>query len=264
MYGRRHLFHLVNPSPWPILSSFSALYLLSGIAYYMHNVVFGGTTLVVGLCCTIYCIYFWSSDVIEEATNSGYHTQVVTIGLKLGFLLFLVSEIMLFFGFFWAFFHAGLSPSIETGSIFPPEGIIVIPVLEFPLFNTIVLIVSGISVTWAHHSISLNNFRESIDALLITIFLGYLFISLQMFEYYESFFEFSDSIYACSFYMLTGLHGFHVFVGATLLFICFLRLLKRHMYHNSSKFLILAIWYWHLIDIIWIILFVVVYCWGSW
>lgn len=163
------------------------------------------------------------------------------MGLKIGFILFVVSEIMLFFAFFWAFFHSSINPCIEIGSIFPPEGLHLIPVLEFPLFNTLLLINSGISVTWAHRAFSLCSYKEAIDSFLITIFMGFLFLSLQLYEYYEAPFEFSDSVYACSFYMLTGLHGFHVFVGVVFLTVCFIRLLKRHFLSNHYLGFVLAI-----------------------
>lgn len=144
---RRHLFHLVHPSPWPILVSFSALFFASAIAFYMHKVPYAGYFIIFTLSILGYSAYFWFNDIIDEATNSGYHTRVVRIGLRLGFLLFIVSELMLFFGFFWAFFHASISPSVEIGSIFPPQGLFTIQVLEFPLFNTFVLLISGASVT---------------------------------------------------------------------------------------------------------------------
>ena len=264
MGSRRHLFHIVNPSPWPILSSFSAFYLVSGLAFYMHNVDFGWFFFFFGLLCVLYCVFFWFSDIIDEATNSGYHTLSVRMGLRLGFILFIVSEIMLFFGFFWAFFHSSICPSIELGSIFPPEGIYTISVIEFPLFNTFILIVSGVSVTWLHRAFSMGLFAECIDSFLITLFLGLFFLILQMFEYYEAPFDFSDSVYACSFFMLTGLHGCHVFVGVFFLFICFLRLLRRHFLINHYLGFIFAIWYWHFVDVVWIFLFITVYCWGSW
>lgn len=166
--------------------------------------------MIFGLILVSYCVFFWFNDIVDEATRAGYHTLVVRSGLRTGFLLFIASEIMLFFGFFRAFFHSALCPSIEIGSIFPPEGIFTIPVFEFPLFNTFVLIFSGVSVTWAHRALSLGSFKESIDSFLITIFFGFFFVILQMFEYYEAVFNFSDSVYSCSFYMLTGLHGCHV------------------------------------------------------
>lgn len=180
--GPKHLFHILPLSPWPLLSSISAFFLVSGLAFYMHKVAFGGLFLIFGLLCLILCVFFWFSDIVDEATMSGYHTKAVRMGLRLGFLLFIVSEMMLFFGFFWAFFHAALCPSIEVGSVFPPEGIYTIPVFEFPLFNTFVLIFSGFSVTWAHRAVSLGWFKDAIDSLFLTVFLGFFFVGLQMFD----------------------------------------------------------------------------------
>jgi len=197
--GRRHLFHIVDPSPWPIISAFSAFFLLSGFAFYMHRIEFGGYFFFFGLICVSLCMLFWFNDIVKEAAFAGYHTLVVRTGIRYGFLLFIVSEIMLFFGFFWAFFHSSFCPSILLGAQWPPVGIVVIPVLEFPLFNTALLIISGLSITWAHRGVALGSFRESIDAFLITIFLGFLFVALQMFEYYEAFFNISDSVYSTTF-----------------------------------------------------------------
>lgn len=261
---QKHFFHIIPASPWPLLSSFAALFFASGIAFYAHKVELGGYFLVFGLFLLSYCAFYWFSDIIDEGTCGGYHTMAVRMGLRMGFLLFIVSEIMLFFGFFWAFFHSALCPCIEIGNIFPPVGITIIPVMEFPLFNTFVLIISGISVTWAHRGVSLGSFKESIDGLLITILLGVFFLCLQMIEYYEAPFDFSDSVYGCTFYMLTGLHGCHVFAGAFFLLICLVRLLKRHYLRNHYLGLVFAIWYWHFVDVVWIFLFLTVYCWGSW
>lgn len=263
-FDKRHLFHILPLSPWPILSSWSAFLTVSGNAFYMHKVAFGGYFFIFGLLCLILCVFGWFSDIVDEATMSGYHTKAVRMGLRLGFLLFIVSEIMLFFGFFWAFFHAALCPSIEVGSIFPPEGIYTIPVFEFPLFNTFVLIFSGFSVTWAHRAVSLGWFKDAIDSLGLTVFLGFFFVVLQMFEYYEAPFNYADSVYACSFFMLTGLHGCHVLVGACFLAVCSVRLLRRHYTTTHYLGFVFAIWYWHFVDAVWIFLFITVYCWGSW
>lgn len=223
-----------------------------------------GIYIIFGLIALSYCTFYWFNDIIDEATRSGYHTKVVKAGLRWGFILFIISEIMLFFGFFWAFLHCAVNPSVEIGSVFPPYGLSVINVLEFPLFNTCLLILSGISVTWAHKAISIGSFREAIDSLLITIFLGYFFVFLQILEYREALFNFSDGVYACSFYMLTGLHGCHVLAGATFLTVCLIRLLQRHYTTTHYLGFVFAIWYWHFVDIVWLVLFAVVYCWGSW
>jgi len=194
----------------------------------------------------------------------GYHTRAVRDGLKWGFMLFITSEIMLFFGFFWAFFHSALNPAIEIGGVYPPTGIYPIPTTEFPLFNTFVLIFSGFSVTWAHRAFSIGSYKQAIDSLLLTIGLGVFFLILQMFEYYEAPFNYSDSVYGCSFYMLTGLHGCHVFAGVGFLSICFIRLLRRQFLTTHYLGFVFAIWYWHFVDAVWIFLFLSVYCWGSW
>lgn len=207
----------------------------------MHNVVLGGYTLILGLLSLSFCAFFRSRDIIDEATFSGFHTKVVKAGLRLGFMLFIISEIMLFFGFFRAFFHAALCPSVEIGSIFPPEGIYTIPAVEFPLSNTFVLIFSGFSVTRAHRAVSSGSFKDSIDSLSLTILLGFFFVILQMFEYYEAPFSYSDSVYGCSFHTLTGLHGCHVIVGVFFSFIRFIRLLKRHYLTTHYLGLVLAI-----------------------
>jgi len=220
--------------------------------------------MIFGLLCLGLCLFFWFSDIIDEATYSGFHTKAVRLGLRLGFMLFIVSEVMLFFGFFWAFFHAALCPAIQIGSIFPPFEISTIPIFEFPLLNTGILILSGFSVTCTHRAICLSLYKDAMDSLLFTIFLGFLFVLLQMYEYYEAPFNYSDGVYGCSFYMLTGLHGCHVIVGACFLLVCFIRLVRRHYLTTHYLGFVFAIWYWHFVDVVWIFLFLTVYGWGSW
>lgn len=258
------MFHVLEPSLWPFFIAFGLFFFVTGIAFCMHYVVTGYYILIIGLLILIVTSIFWFLDISREAVVKGYHTQIVRRGLKLGFLFFITSEIMLFFGFFWAFFHSALSPSIEVGAVWPPVGLNVIPVFEFPLFNTFVLIISGFSVTWVHRAISLGSFKDSIDGFMITILLGVFFIFLQGLEYYESTFNLQDGAYPSAFFMLTGLHGCHVIVGVCFLFICFLSLLSNHYLTSHYLRLVFAIWYWHFVDIVWIILFLSVYCWGSW
>jgi len=260
----KHMFHVLEPSLWPFFSAFGLFFFVTGIAFSMHYVVTGYYILIIGLLILILTSVFWFLDISREAVVNGYHTKIVRQGLTLGFLFFITSEIMLFFGFFWAFFHSALSPSIEVGTIWPPVGLRVIPVFEFPLFNTFVLIISGFSVTWVHRAISLGSFKDSIDGFMITILLGLFFIFLQGLEYYESTFNLQDGVYPSAFFMLTGLHGCHVIVGVCFLFVCFISLLSNHYLTNHYLRLVFAIWYWHFVDIVWIILFLSVYCWGSW
>ena len=261
---KRHLFHILEVSPWPLLSAFAAFFFLSGLTFYMHRLHFGGWFFFIGFLLTVISAFGWFFDILNEATIKGDHTLAIRTGLKKGFLLFIVSEVMLFFGFFWAFFHSSLCPSVEIGAKWPPAGIPYVSFLGFPALNTILLIVSGLAVTWAHRGVAIGSFKESINAFLITIFLGLVFLGFQMYEYYELPFDFSDSVYSSTFFVLTGLHGMHVFVGVFFLTFCFFRLLLQHFTIKHYLGFIMAIWYWHFVDIVWIILFLFVYCWGNW
>lgn len=261
---RKHLFHIVDPSPWPILTAFSVFFMLSGMVFYMHDIRFGGFYAFIGLILLIMSIYLWFFDIVQEATYAGHHTLAVRSGLRYGFLLFVASEVMLFVGFFWAFFHASYSPSVFIGYEWPPVGISSIPVFEFPLFNTALLIISGLSITWAHRGLAMGSFAHAIDAFLVTIILGFFFVVLQMFEYYEASYDITDSIYGSTFYSLTGLHGLHVIIGVSFITVCFIRLLRRHYLTNHYLGFILAVWYWHFVDVVWIIVFLSVYCWTAW
>jgi len=260
----KHLFHVLEFSLWPFFLAFGLFFFVTGIAFSIHYVVTGYYILLIGLLMLIITSIFWFLDISREAVVKGYHTKIVRKGLKIGFLFFIASEIMLFFGFFWAFFHSALCPSIELGAIWPPVGLNVIPVFDFPLFNTFILIISGFAVTWAHRGISLGSFKESIDGLILTILLGLFFIFLQGLEYYESTFNLQDGIYSSVFFLLTGLHGCHVIVGVCFLFICFISLLFNHFLTNHYLRFVFAVWYWHFVDIVWILLFLSLYCWGSW
>lgn len=261
---RLHLYHLVEPSPWPFLVGLCSFSLASSMVFFFHRIQGGGLLLFLSLLLVLACIFFWFRDIILEATFLGQHTLIVKRGLKRGFFMFILSEIMLFFGFFWAFFHSALSPSIVLNAIWPPAGIRPIFPFFYPLFNTLLLITSGLAVTWAHRAFALRSYKEAMDSFLCTLGLGLVFIVCQGVEYYESSFNFSDSIYASTFFMLTGLHGMHVIVGAVFLLVCFLRLLAKHFTHKHYLGFILAIWYWHFVDIVWVLLFLSLYCWGSW
>lgn len=258
-----HLYHLVAPSPWPLVASIGAFFFTSGLVFFFHRINYGLLIFFLGFLQLLLCMYFWFRDVAIEATYLGYHTKIVRNGLKMGFLFFLVSEIMLFFGFFWAFFHLALDPSIFSSGVWPPVDIVIINPLAYPLFNTLLLLTSSCSVTWAHRSIAIGSFKETIDAFLITLLLGFSFVVLQAFEYYAASFNFSDSAYASVFYCLTGLHGFHVIVGALFLLVCFIRLLCQHFSRDHYLGFVCAIWYWHFVDVVWVFLFISVYLWTS-
>ena len=257
-----HLFLIVGYSWWPFIMAVGLFYVLTGFCFFINYV--GLKILFLGLIILGSASYFWLLDASDEAVYGGSHSRVVRNSLMKGFLLFLVSEIMLFFGFFWAFFHSALATSVELGSVWPPYGIMIIPPYDYPLLNTCLLIVSGFSVTWVHRGIASGSYRESLDSFLITILLGLIFMYFQIKEYYGATFNLQDGIYASTFYMLTGLHGCHVVVGIFFLIISMLSLLRGNYLRTHYLRLVFAIWYWHFVDIVWIFLFLGLYCWGSW
>nr|YP_009350059.1 cytochrome c oxidase subunit 3 [Spongospora subterranea]AIK19935.1 cytochrome c oxidase subunit 3 [Spongospora subterranea] len=214
----KHAYHLVDASPWPIFSSFSALVLTSGAVLYMHSYKNGGTLLALGFFLITFSATCWWRDIIREATYEGHHTRAVQLGLRYGMVLFIISEVFFFVAFFWAFFHSSLAPTIDIGTIWPPQGIEVLSPWQIPLLNTLILLLSGCSVTWSHHAI-LHGFRkEAILSLVITVSLALIFTSLQGLEYISANFNISDGIYGATFYLATGFHGLH---GAQKLIIYF-------------------------------------------
>ena len=260
---QRHTFHLVDPSPWPLVASIGALTITNGAVLYFHSYENGGWILILGFILIIYSMIVWWRDVIREATFEGHHTNIVQKGLRYGMILFIVSEIMFFFAFFWAFFHSSLAPTVEIGSIWPPEGIQPFNPFDIPLLNTIILLTSGATVTWAHHAIVTGIRYEGIFGLIATIILALLFTALQAFEYKEASFDISDGIYGSTFYMATGFHGFHVIVGTIFLTVCLFRLIKYHFTRKHHFGFEAAAWYWHFVDVVWLFLYVTIYWWGS-
>jgi len=259
-----HLYHLVKPSPWPVLSAGAALVFLSALAGSMHSVKYGFFFLNYGLGLLLICALFWFQDIIVEGTYVGLHTKIVRAGLKRGFIYFLVSEVMLFFGFFWAFFHSALSPAIAVGTVWPPKGISIIETFYVPTINTALLIVSGFTITWAHRGFAIGSFLESLDSIFLTLMLGIIFIYFQAKEYYISNFNLSDGVFSSTFFMLTGLHGLHVIVGASFIIVCTIRLCLNHFLKKHYLGFVCAIWYWHFVDAVWIVLFLALYTWGNW
>lgn len=279
--NQKHPFHIVTRSPWPLLASIGALMLTFGMVMHMHNYSYGNLISGGGFILVLLIMYTWWRDVIRESTYTGYHTSRVQQGLRLGIILFIVTEIMFFFSFFWAFFHASLSPSIVLGSVWPPLGINVLNPLQIPLLNTLILLLSGLTVTWSHHILRdgtwqcfytngkvddanfYDNYIICFTALYFTIVLGLVFTMWQGYEYYKATFYIYDGVYGSTFYMTTGLHGLHVIVGSIFLFICLIRLGLSHFSFNHHIGYEGAIWYWHFVDVVWIFLFLSIYCWGS-
>lgn len=253
-----HSFHLVRVRPWPIIISFSLFNNLIITINWFNKFNY---YYLITFPCTILCLFQWWRDVIRESTYQGCHTLRVYKGLRIGIILFIISEIFFFFSFFWCYFHSSLSPTIEIGQLWPPFGIIPFNPYDIPLINTIILISSGLTVTWSHHSIININFKERFIRLLIRILLGIYFTCLQIFEYLESYFSISDSIYGSIFFIATGFHGIHVIIGTLFLLICLYRLNKfefSSIHHFGFE---AAIWYWHFVDIVWLFLYISIYWW---
>ena len=209
--------------------------------------------------------------IVSGMTIAGYYADR-RLGLRYGMMLFIASEVMFFVAWFWAFFDASLfyDESIQearlayTGGQWPPAGVEVLDPLHLPLYNTVILLLSGTTVTWAHHALLHNDRKGLIYGLTLTVLLGVLFSCVQAYEYAVAPFEFSNSLYGATFYMATGFHGFHVLVGTIFLIVCLLRAMKGHFTPKQHFGFEAAAWYWHFVDVVWLFLFFAVYVWASW
>lgn len=267
---QKHPFHLVDPSPWPIATSFALLFLAIGGIMFMHNYRFGAIVLGLSLLSVLYCLYSWWSDVIKEGLIEKHHTKKVRIGLRIGMALFILSEIMFFAVFFGSFFKASLFPVgvldgvwvIKEG-IWPPSSIKTFDPFDIPFINTLILLLSGTTVTWAHYAVEENNQQDCVTALGLTIILGIFFSLMQVYEYHHAAFGFKDGIYPSNFYLATGFHGAHVIIGTIFLTVCFFRARRGDFSlingHLGFEF---AAWYWHFVDVVWLFLFTFVYVLG--
>nr|SSW94037.1 cytochrome c oxidase subunit III [Meandrusa sciron aribbas] len=259
--NNNHPFHLVDFSPWPLTGAIGVMTLVTGMIKWFHN--FNINLMILGYMIILLTMFQWWRDICREGTFQGKHTIMVSKGLRWGMILFIISEVFFFISFFWAFFHSSLSPNIEIGSLWPPLGIISFNPFQIPLLNTIILITSGVTVTWAHHSIMMNNFSQTTQSLFITILLGVYFTILQAYEYIEAPFSIADCIYGSTFFMATGFHGLHVMIGTIFLMICFFRHLNFHFSKNHHFGFEAAAWYWHFVDVVWLFLYISIYWWGN-
>ena len=263
--AKNHPYHILPPSVWPLVGAFSALAFTGGLVMWMHDYAFGGYVAGAGLIAILFVMLSWWTDVVREA-HAGDHTPIVQLHLRYGMILFIASEVMFFVAWFWAWFNAALFPSAaeSIGGVWPPHNQEVMDPFGFPLLNTLILLCSGTTVTWAHHAL-IHGDREGLKkGLMATIALGILFSFIQAYEYWEAPFGFADNIYTSAFFMATGFHGFHVIVGTIFLIVCLIRANKGHFTPQQHFGFEAAAWYWHFVDVVWLFLFICIYIWGSW
>lgn len=258
-----HPFHLVSPSPWPLFTSLSLLNLTTSIVTYTQKFSNSGFLILISFVLVSSTMALWFRDVISEGTFIGNHTLAVQRGINLGVALFIVSEALFFLAIFWAYFHSALSPTIELGGEWPPLGVESINAFELPLLNTMLLLASGVTITYAHHSIIEGNRNGSLYGTILTILLAIVFTVFQFVEYSVSSFSLTDGSYGSTFYFGTGFHGVHVIIGTIFLAVGFFRLLTYQLTENHHLGLEAAILYWHFVDVVWLFLFLSVYYWGS-
>nr|YP_009730011.1 cytochrome c oxidase subunit III [Tagasta indica]QHX99916.1 cytochrome c oxidase subunit III [Tagasta indica] len=261
MMNNNHPFHLVDYSPWPITGAIGAMILTSGMTKWFH--LFDMSLLLIGLTITTLTMIQWWRDIIREGTYQGLHTKPVSIGLRWGMILFITSEVLFFVSFFWAFFSSSIMPTINLGMMWPPNGIKPFNPMQIPLLNTTILLASGVTVTWAHHSLIENNYTQTTQSLFFTSMLGIYFTMLQMYEYWEAPFTIADAIYGSTFFVATGFHGIHVIIGTTFLITCLLRHVINQFSAEHHFGFEAAAWYWHFVDVVWLFLYISIYWWGS-
>ena len=274
---KNHDYHILPPDQWPLIGAFSALALTGGGVMWMHDNPYGKFVFLLGLLGVLVTMFSWWGNVIKES-HEGHHTPVVQLHLRYGMILFIASEVMFFLAWFWAFFSSALFPAplevvegaaslVTDGSVvaqWPPKGIEVLDPFGFPLLNTFILLCSGTTVTWAHHSL-IHGDREGLKkGLWCTILLGLLFTSIQAYEYIHAPFDFKGNIYGATFFMATGFHGAHVIIGTIFLTVCLVRAYKGDFTPKHHFGFEAAAWYWHFVDVVWLFLFVSIYVWGGW
>ncbi len=262
--GLKQPYHLVDPSPWPLVGAMGGGLTLFGTVMVAH---YGNwLALIAGLLTVLTTMFFWWRDVVRESRTAGVHTPVVRLGLRYGMMFFITSEVMFFVAFFWAFFHFALFPEHVLGvenPTWPPAGTLTFDPFHLPLLNTMILLLSGTTVTWAHHSIIEGKNREAVWALVITVLLGLSFTACQAFEYSQAPFKFmGGGVYPAVFFLATGFHGFHVIIGTLFLLVCTIRAQAGHFTPTRHFGFEAAAWYWHFVDVVWLFLFICVYWWG--
>jgi cytochrome c oxidase subunit 3 len=267
-----HDYHLVAPSPWPAVGAVAAFLLAIGLITWMHHMTPAAPYLFfAGAIGVAYTMIGWWRDVVREAQVQGHHTRVVQLHHRYGMILFIASEVMFFVAWFWAYFNTALFPAdlhqvARTellGGHWPPKGIETFDPWHLPLLNTLILLTSGTTVTWAHHAL-LHNDRDGLKwGLILTIALGLAFTAVQAYEYSHAAFNYAGHIYGATFFMATGFHGAHVIIGSIFLIVCLLRALAGHFSPQQHLGFEFAAWYWHFVDVVWLFLFACIYVWGA-
>ena len=279
-------YYIPDSSPWPIIGMVSLLTTLIGLALFMNGVSVGKWVMIAGLLLFVFLLYSWFRDVIDENLNDKYNKQVDT-SFRMGMFWFIASEVFFFLTFFGALFYirtialpwlGGEGYLGETRALLYPDfdptwpsqgpgemGGEMTPMGPWgiPAINTLLLLSSGATITWAHWGLKVDNNKQLVNGLIATIVLGLLFVVFQVWEYGHAYAELNltlgSGVYGSTFYMLTGFHGFHVTMGAIMLIVILGRAMKRHFSaHNHFAFEAVA-WYWHFVDVVWLGLFVFVY-----
>ncbi len=272
-HAKNHDYHVLPPSIWPLMGAVGAFVMLFGAVLMVSPQIDAESGLkqpwmfLIGLATVLYVMFAWWSEVVHES-HAGDHTPVVRLGLRWGFILFVMSEVMFFLAWFWTFFKHRMYPmgpqSPAVDGAWPPAGIETFDPWHLPLINTLILLLSGCAVTWAHHAlVHENNRRDLITGLTIGIILGVFFTILQAYEYSHAAFGFKNNIYGASFFMATGFHGLHVIIGTIFLTVCLIRAIKGHFTPERHVGFEAAAWYWHFVDVVWLFLFAAVYVWGQ-
>jgi cytochrome c oxidase subunit 3 len=290
----KHDFHLVEPSPWPVVGSLGAFIMMLGAVFWLNKGYTGFGVMAgvpwifaIGVALVLYTMAGWWKDVVTESVVEGQHTPVVKLGLRYGMLLFIASEVMFFVAWFWAYFNFSLFPHDSALTGWPPEGIVTLDPWHLPLLNTVILLTSGTTVTWAHHAIQHGDKKGAVQGLALTVILGISFTAIQAFEYAHAPFTFGfngaalapftepshatltaaqgnlGAIYGSTFFMATGFHGFHVIVGTVFLAVCLIRAIRGHFTPTRHFGFEAAAWYWHFVDVVWLFLFTSIYIFGQ-
>ncbi|MEO0915790.1 MAG: cytochrome c oxidase subunit 3 [Pseudomonadota bacterium] len=264
-HEKNHDYHILEPSILPFLGAVAGFVMLFGAVLWMQGMTWIMFAMgFVGVC---YVMFAWWAEVVKESLI-GDHTPVVRIGLRYGFIMFIMSEVMFFAAWFWSFFKHALYPmgpeSPAVDGVWPPAGIETFDPWHLPLINTLILLCSGAAATWAHHAIAHeDNRKDMASGLLIAVLLGILFTAFQAYEYSHAAFGFAGNIYGANFFMATGFHGLHVIIGTIFLFVCYLRVRVGHFTPEKHVGFEAAAWYWHFVDVVWLFLFAAIYIWGS-